>query len=321
MFQNRRDEPYQVRPMGILLVFIAAALCSASNFCMRKSLDRGGTTQAFLSMQMSFAFLAGVLLGPVRTGQFALSVPMLVLGIFAGLVYSFMISSLGKALERGPPGLTFSALSGATVMPAIVMALAFGYSYTIWHAIGSVFVLAGLFWAGRGLRGMQSFRAWIFFVSSMFLLHVCLLVVFQWRALLLNSPHPEEIVSWFTAEQIQSQWFMSLMYGTAMICQTYVFLTKERRKLQGAEVTNGIFGGLTNGLCTFFLIWATEVASGLENAVIYPIFSVMIILFSNMWSQKIYQESVNWRACQVCALGLLVATVDWKTVLAAIGWF
>lgn len=155
--------------MGIFLVFIAAALCSASNFCMRKSLDRGGTTQAFLVMQMSFAFLAGVLLGPVRTGQFALPSSMLVLGVFAGLVYSFMISSLGKALERGPAGLTFSILSGATVMPAIVMALSFGpsfgYSYTTWHAIGSIFVLSGLFWAGRGLRGMQNFRAWLFFAA------------------------------------------------------------------------------------------------------------------------------------------------------------
>ncbi len=310
--------------MGVFLVFIAAALCSGSNFCMRKSLDRGGTTQAFLVMQMSFAFLAGVLLGPVRTAQFDLHGSMLVLGVFAGLVYSFMISALGKALERGPAGLTFSILSGATVMPAIVMALSFGssfgYTYTLWHALGSIFVLAGLFWAGRDLRGMQSLRSWLFFAVSMFLLHVCLLSLFQWRALLLNAAHPEEIASWFTADRIKSQWFMSLMYGTAMICQTYVFLVKERRSLQLAEVTNGIFGGVANGLCTFFLIWATEVASGLENAVIYPIFSVMIILFSNLWSQKIYQESVNWRACQICALGLLIATVDWKAVLAAIGW-
>lgn len=308
--------------MGIFLVLIAAAFCAGSNFCMRRSLDRGGTTRAFLVMQMSIACLVSILVGPIRTGQFSLNSSMLILGVFSGLIYSFMFESLGKALERGPAGLTFSILSAATVMPAIVMSAyfgsSFGYTYTIWHAVGSLFVLSGLFWAGRGLKGLQNLRSWMIFAASMFALHVCLLVIFQWRALLLNLPHPEELISWFTSEQIQSQWFMALMYGTAMICQAYVFFTQERRRLQAAEVTNGILGGAANGIGTFFLIWATEAASSLENAVIYPIFSVMIILFSNFWSQKVYQESVNWRACQVCALGLLIATVDWRGVLAAL---
>lgn len=310
--------------MGIFLVFIAAAFCAGSNFCMRRSLDRGGTTQAFLVMQMSFAFVLSVLIGPIKAADFSLHSSMLILGIISGLVYSFMIGSLGKALERGPAGLTFSILSGATVMPAVVMAIFFGkdfgFSYTIWHAVGSLLVLGGFFWAGRGLKDMKNLHSWLFFAGSMFALHIALLVIFQWRALLLHSSHPEEIASWFTADRIKSEWFMALMYGTAAVCQAYIFLTKERRSLQSAEITNGVLGGVANGLSTFFLIWATEVATNLENAVIYPIFSVMIILFSNLWSQKIYQESVNWRACQICALGLLIATVDWKGALAAIGW-
>jgi hypothetical protein len=310
--------------MGIFLVFISAGFCAASNFCMRRSIDRGGTTQAFLVMQMSIACLVGFLLGPLKAQQFSLSPSMLVLGISAGLVYSFMLGSLGKALEKGPAGLTFSILSGATVFPAIVMAsyfgLSFGYTYTFWHAIGSIVVLAGLFWAGRGLQGMTHFRSWLFFAFAMFALHICLLVIFQWRALLLNTPRPEEIASFFSAEQIRSAWFMTLMYGTAMFMQIFFFLKNEKRPLGRSEVVNGMMGGVMNSLGTFFLIWATEVANSLENAVIYPIFSVLVILLSNLWSQKVYRESVNWRACQICALGLLIATVDWKGVLAAVGW-
>lgn len=310
--------------MGIFLVFISACFCAASNFCMRRSIDRGGTTQAFLVMQMSIACLVSFLIGPLKAQQFSCSPSMFVLGLSAGLVYSFMISSLGKALEKGPPGLTFSILSGATVFPAIVMAsyfgAAYGYAYTLWHALGSLIVLAGLFWASCSLQGMIRFKSWLFFAFTMFSLHIILLVIFQWRALLLNVPHPEEIASFFTQEQIQSAWFMTLMYGAAMLLQIFFFLKNERRRLGSSEVTNGIMGGAANGLGTFFLIWATEAASSVENAVIYPIFSVLVILFSNLWSQKIYSESVNWRACQICALGLLVATVDWKAVVAAVGF-
>ena len=310
--------------MGIFLVFISAFFCGASNFCMRRSIDRGGTTQAFLVMQMSIACVISFLLGPFKAQQFSLNPSLFVLGVSAGLVYSFMLGCLGKALERGPSGLTFSILSGATVFPAIVMTAyfgaAFGYTYTIWHAVGSAIVLAGLFWAGRGLQGMTQFKSWLFFAFTMFALHIALLVIFQWRALLLNFPRPEEISSYFTVEKIRSEWFMTLMYGTAMVMQVYLFLKNEKRSLGRSEIVNGMAGGAANCLGTFFLIWATEVATSLENAIIYPVFSVLVILLSNLWSQKVYRESVNWRACQICALGLFIATVDWKGALAAVGW-
>lgn len=309
--------------MGVFLVFVAACFCSASNFCMRRSIDQGGTTRAFLVLGMGIGCAVNILLGPLRTQDFAINPFILLLGISAGLVYSFMFEALGKALEKGPPGLTFSILSGSTVFPAVVMSLyfgaAFGFVYTFWHAVGSLIVLFGLFWASRGFQGMEHFRAWVFFVSTMFCLHICLLVIFQWRALLMNFPYFEG--GWLSFEQThaKSQWFLPIMFGVAMLMQLYGFLKKEKRVLQRPEIFNGVAGGFANSLGTFFLVWATEAASSLEHAVIYPAFSVLVILFSNLWSQKIYQETVNWKACRVCALGLLVATVDWKAVLAAVG--
>ncbi|MDE3045061.1 MAG: hypothetical protein KGJ02_00225 [Verrucomicrobiota bacterium] len=310
--------------MGFLSVTLAAFFAACSNLFMRRSMDAGGTTKAFLAIQMGIAFLIAVLLGPVKAGSYAFNVPLGMLGVVAGLVLASMLYLLGRALENGPPGFTFSILSAATVMPAIVMAVlfgaAYGFLYTTWHGLGSLLVLTGLFWAGKGIGGLQNRRAWILFAIGMFSLHVFLLVIFQWRALLLKISHPEELVSFFTSEQIQSQWFMPMLYLSAFIVQLTIFLKAIGRKPYPKEWVNGIGGGIANSLCTFFLIQGTEVATGLENAVIFPLFSIGTIVFSNLWSQRLYQEKVNWRACQVCAMGLFIGTVDWKAFSSFLGF-
>ncbi len=310
--------------MAVFLMFCAGIFVSLSNLFMRKSIDKGGTTKGFLIFQMAMGFLVALALNPVRTGDYAVNLPIAMLGILAGLMLAALLFSLGRALENGPPGLTFSVLNGSTVMPAIVMFFLFGatrgFPYTAWHAIGSILVVFGLFWAGRGLEGLRDKKAWITFCLTMFCAHILLLVIFQWRALLLNLGHPEEITSLFSAEQIRSQWFMPFMFLAATAIQLSLFIRYERRWPRGLEMLYGILGGGANGLCTYFMIWSTEVATPLENAVIYPIFSVVTIILSNLWGQKLYQEKVNWRACQLCAFGLVVGTVDWKAVAAIIGF-
>ncbi|HSX25513.1 MAG TPA: hypothetical protein VLE89_00725 [Chlamydiales bacterium] len=310
--------------MAILWVLVAAIFVALSNLAMRKSVDAGGTAKAFIVFQMGVAFLVAILLNPVRTGNYSINSSIIGLGITAGLVFALMIYSLGRAIEKGPPGITFSILNAATVMPGLVMALLFGavhgFIYNGWHGFGSMLVLGGLFWAGKGMQGMQDKRNWIFFSIAMFSLHVVLLSLFQWRALLLNLPHPEELASFFTSVEIKSEWFVPFMYLVSTVIQLGIYLKVERRMPKAIEVAYGICGGAANSLCTFFLIWATEVATPLENAIIFPIFSVVGIVLSNIWGQKLYQEQVNWRACQLCAFGLIIGTVDWKSVAAAIGF-
>jgi drug/metabolite transporter (DMT)-like permease len=310
--------------MAIVLMFFAGVFVSLSNLLMRKSIDSGGTTKGFLIFQMAMAFFVALLLNPIRTGSYACNYPIAGLGVLGGLVLAGLLFSLGRSLENGPPGVTFSILNGATVMPAIVMATLFGatrgFPYTFWHAIGSILVLFGLFWAGKGLQGFRDRRTWVAFSLAMFSFHILLLVLFQWRALVLNVPHPEEITSLFSAGQIQSQWFMPFMFLAATCVQLFIFVVYEKRWPRGLEVFYGLFGGIANGLCTYFMIWATEVAAPLENAVIYPFFSIVTIILSNLWGQKLYQEQVNWKACQLCAFGLVVGTVDWKAVAAIIGF-
>ena len=310
--------------MAVVLMFFAGLFIAVCNLFFRKSIDHGGTTKGYLIFQMSTGLLVALSLNPIRTGDYAFNLPMVVFGLGAGLVLAGLVFTLGKALENGPPGVTFYILNGATVAPGVIMAALFGmargFPYTPWHAMGSLVVLFGLFWAGKGLQGLRDRKVWISCAIAMFSFHVLLLVLFQLRALLLNMPHPEEITSLFSSEQIRSQWFMPLMFFSATCVQIVIFIRSERRRPQTMEILYGVIGGALNGLCTYFMIWATEVATPLENAIIYPIFSVVTIILSNLWGQKLYKEPVNWKACQVCAFGLVIGTVDWKAVAGAIGW-
>lgn len=310
--------------MGILLALIAGIFMPLTNLTVRKSVDVGGSAKGYFVFQMLSSLLFAVLIGPVRTGDYSIALPSALLGIAAGLLLSLMLFALGRAIEKGPPGFTFAILNSATVLPGLLMALVFGtalgYGYNLWHALGSLLVLFGLFWAGKGLQGMKDVNQWILFSIAMFFFHVLLLALYQWRGLLLNPARPPEIFSFFSLDQMKSECFTPFMFLTSGLIQTGIYLSSERRKPKSGELFYGFAGGLTNLLVTFFLLAAAQAASPLENAVIFPIFSVVGIILTNAWGQKLYQEQVNWRACQLCAFGLIVGTVDWKAVAAAIGF-
>lgn len=304
--------------MGIIYVLVASVFASASNFSMRKTIDYGGTSKAFLMIQLSIAFIVALFLGPIKAKAFAINLPIIFLGILTGLVFGFMMISLGKGLEKGPPGLTIAILNASTVIPGILMALlfgvAFGFEYRFWHGLGSILVLAGLFWSGWGIAGLRNMSTWLFFSLSAFFMHVLFLILMQWRAMMINFPDNASFFRIVDSSQAINQWFMPMIYLSAATMQIVYFFFAEKRIPKKAEWSCGIFGGIANSMCTFFLIWSTEVATSLENAMIFPIFSVGIILLCNGWGQVIYEEKVNWKASQVCTLGLIIGTVDWKAV-------
>ncbi|MBI3236798.1 MAG: hypothetical protein HYZ48_03750, partial [Chlamydiales bacterium] len=84
--------------MGIELMLIASILIAASNYCMRRSIDSGGSSKAFLMIQLSLVFLVAILLNPVRTADYTWSTCMAVFGLAGGIVLSAMMIFLGKAL-------------------------------------------------------------------------------------------------------------------------------------------------------------------------------------------------------------------------------
>jgi hypothetical protein len=305
--------------MGIFLAAAAAFFCALSNLCMRKSIDHGGTTRSYLAIQLVIAFFVSVLLNPVRMGSYEWNVPILFLGIASGLILGLMMISIGKALEKGPAGLTFASVSGSTVFPGLLMAgifgAAFGFEYHLWHGLGSILVLGGLFWAGWGLGDAKAMKPWLVFCFSAFTLHILFLILMQWRSLLMNFGNHASLAHVLSPQEAASHWFMPMIYLAAALLQVSIYLKAERRMPRGFEWLYGILGGTANSLSTFFIIKSTEVATGLENAMIFPIFSVMIILLCNTWGQRLYKEKINWKASQVCALGLLIGTVDWRAVL------
>jgi drug/metabolite transporter (DMT)-like permease len=304
--------------MGIQLILIAGLFIALSNLCMRKSVDAGGSSKAFLVIQLFLVFLVAILLNPVRTNDYHWSSCMVGFGIAGGIVLAGMMACLGKAVELGPPGLSFAFLNAATVMPIVVMTLVFGdrfgFFYKISNAIGSLIVIAGLFWAGYEKVRSQKMMKWLCFALAAFFLHVTVLVFMQWRSLFLNFPGAEGLMLSFDADDARSQWFMPAMFFAATLVQILIYAINEKRFPLRAEWIYGFFGGLAQGIGTFFLIQATEVASSLEHAIMFPIFAVSIIVICNLWGQWLYKEKVNWKASALCMAGILIGSFDWSKI-------
>jgi drug/metabolite transporter (DMT)-like permease len=302
--------------MGIQLMLLAGLFVALSNYLMRKSIDAGGTTKGFLMVQLFVVFIVAILLNPVRMGSYEWSGCMSLFGIAGGLVLALMMALLGRALETGPPGLTFAALNSSTVMPSIVMVLlfgaTFGYHYTLWNGLGSLLVVLGLFWAGWQASQSEQRRSWLFFVTAAFFLHVLFLVFLSWKALFLNYPGENGLLLSFDMDEAKNQWFMPMIFLAAFLVQALIYIVSEKRGLKKGEVLYGTLGGIANGVGTFFMIRATEVATPFEHAMIYPIFSVSIIILCNLWGQWLYREKVKWLATAVCLLGILLGTINWR---------
>lgn len=302
--------------MGIQLMIIASLFVAASNYCMRRSIDSGGSSKAFLMIQLTLVFLVAILLNPVRTGDYAMSDCMIYFGLAGGVILAVMMICLGKSLENGPPALTFAALNSSTVMPMILMVFLFGapfgYVYTFFNGLGSLMVVLGLFWAGWAARSSEKKMRWTAFVVGAFVLHTLFLIIMQWRALFINFPGENGLFLNFDVQDVKSQWFMPAVFFAAALIQIVIYISTQKRLPNRSETVYGILGGLTNGVGTFFMIWSTEVSTPLEHAMIFPIFSVAVILSCNLWGQWLYKEKVNWLANGLCVLGILVGTLDWK---------
>lgn len=301
--------------IGIQLMLLSGLAVALSNLCMRRSIDAGGTTKAYLMLQLALVVGVAILLGPVRTGDYAFSMPMVMMGLIGGLLLSGFMGFLGRALEHGPPGLTIAMLNCSTVMPILLLVLLFGGSYGFfyswWNGIGSLLVVAGLCWAGWELIENIDRRKWLTFIGMAFGLHVTYLVFLQWRALFLNFPGSSFVGISLTPADVNCQWFMPMVFLTASIVQAVRFFSTESRRPNAGEVRYAVFGGITNGLGAFLLIRATEVATSFEQAMLFPFFSVTLIIVCNIWGRWLYSEKVNWRANSCCIAGLLIGTIDW----------
>lgn len=305
--------------MGIQLMIVAALFVALSNLFMRKSIDVGGSSKAFLMMQLSIVFLVAVALNPVRTGDYACAPSLLGLGLGGGVILAIMMVCLGRALEIGPPGLTCAALNASTVMPMILMVLlfgsSFGYIYTFSNGLGSSLVVMGLFWAGWGATGIEKKIRWSLFVIGAFVLHALFLVLMQWRVLFINFPEQKGLFLNIGGLEAQSQWFMPAVFFSAALIQMGIYFRHNKKLPSRYEMLYGTLGGLANGTGTFFMIQSTEASTPIEHAMIFPIFSVVLILACNAWGRLLYKEQVNWWASGLCVIGVFIGTLDWSSLV------
>lgn len=299
--------------MAIEWILLAAACASFSDYLMRRSVDGRGSVAFFLVIQLFLSFLLAIVLHPIRLHDYSWSNGMAAFGFVGGIILGMMMKSLGKALELGPSGLTFATINSASVMPGLMLALIFGTafecSYTRAHAIGSLMVVSGLFWAGSTTGQMVDKRKWLFFALLAFFLQSVGLVWMQWHALFINYPATPGLLLHFDVEATESQWFLPMLFLGAFFIQLLSVLRRRRDIPNKKAVINGSLGGVFNGAATFFLMTATECATGLQQAMLFPIFAVTVIVLCNLWGQLVYKEKVNWWANALCIIGLFIGTL------------
>lgn len=297
--------------MAFTAMIISGLFGALSNLCMRISMEKNGTAKAFFVFQLTFTFLVTLVLCPLRRQSFDWNAPVLVLALITGCSLGLMKVMLGKALQKGPPGLTFATVNAASVMPALIIVFFIGalidYQLSSFDLLGLLFVLAGLFWAGWDGSYKKGTGHWILFATSAFAFNVMYMFFTEIRAIFLDSSIQ---TPWMPqASSLASEWFIPMVFAAAAGMHGVLFFNRERRIPHTWEVSWGVLGGIFNGICAFLFVSATEIASIQESTIIFPIFSISLIIFCNIWGQWLYREKVNWPANLLCVCGIFVTSL------------
>lgn len=301
--------------MGILLAFIAGVFGAAFSYSMRKSIDKGGSTLVFTVVQLLVCGVFAVIIGPIRTGNFSVNVPILKGAAVVGLALGALMWVIGKGLNRGPAGLIFAMVNSACVVPALVLTLLFGsdfgYVYTFWHGLGALLVIIGLTWAGLYVsrNGEMKDLTWIPFGILAFVLQAVYFLGLQWRALHLQDGHPaSDFLLGISSQEATTEWFLPVLCFVAAFSQLIVLLSSKPLLIPNkAEVICGVWGGVVNSLSLYFLMLSTVFASAVERSIIFPVAAVTVIILCNAWGQALYKETINWVANGVTVMGVLVS--------------
>jgi drug/metabolite transporter (DMT)-like permease len=301
--------------MGVFFAFIGACFAGFHNYFLRRSIDAGGTSRGFFLAMLVFSSLIVILLNPVMQGNYTFSLEAVLAGLSMGFFLGLFYFTLGKSFETGPVGLSVAIINTSSVVPALVLALifgaAFGHPYTLWNGVGSLIVVLGFFILGRSRIEAPNLAHWVLIVSLAFLSHVLYLILLQWWDMILNPALPRSSLIPFYADSDNCCWFTPFLFIGAALLHWGVFFSKPKMNYPiSSEWLYGICGGVVNGLCMYFLILATQYADGWENAVIFPVFSVGIIVVTNTWSHLLYKEQVNWIAITTCVVGISIATIS-----------
>lgn len=299
--------------MFLLILLLASAVSSSAALAMRRGLDKGATAQGYLVFHFALSCLAASYLNGLFWRHEPFSTKLVTLGGVVGILIIAANLLLLRTLKCGPPGLTFAHWNAGAVIPAVLLAglfgQAYGFLFTLGSAVGLTAVIVGLYWGGRRENSTPSTRQWKALAVLCFLLQGLVLTAFQWRTLLFRIDLPTNpLIPWHSAPS-EDLWFIPGLFFFATLIQIALFSASERRWFSRSEITYGILGGIANGIFTFLLLWATEIATTQERVVLFPLFAIAAIIFCNLWGQAFYKERVNWWANGLCCLGILIAAL------------
>lgn len=304
--------------MVALYAVLAALITALANLLIRRGLDmvKGAEGDPFIAHRFLTAAIVTALVIYFRHDHVPLNYPMLFLGAVSGIVLGCLQYSIGRSLQYGPPALSFIVVSAACVIPPLLMFFvfgeSFGHGYTLTNFLGSLCVVLGLFWMGKtqGATSMADSRLWLFWAALAFSAGIFYQISFQWRALMLKEGLPESTLLPFHMTPAEGECFLISMFISAALFQMFLPRSGKTTNI-GAKplLVCGIIGGILNGISGFILMRATEVAtSDIEKAIVFPLFTVLLISMCNTWAQMLYQERVNWRANALCMAGIVIGS-------------
>jgi hypothetical protein len=305
-----------------IYVLSSAFLAAIANFFFRRNLEKGGTSRAFLSLYFSVSLVLSFVFSPkLLNVQF--SPVMASLGCCAGFLNFIMLTLTARSFQLGPPGLTLTFQNASCIFPGFLLCLvfgpAFGFLLTPWLIAGFVFILLGLYLSTRTYGRLNNqtasanakaiFGKWLLCVIAVMGFQGLILTLFQWRVLLFNcNDSAHWLIPWSCLAD-EDVWFIPAFFTIPALCQLFLFWKNERRKFSLSEVVYGSSSGALNCVCTVLLLLATKSEGLLKKEMLFPLFTISVILFCNIWGMKIYKERVNWIGISLCILGVLIGLI------------
>ncbi|MBS0603968.1 MAG: hypothetical protein JSS60_02905 [Verrucomicrobia bacterium] len=306
--------------MVIGYLLSSALLAAIANFFFRRNMEHGGSSKAFLSLYFLFSLFFSILFSP-QIFHAPFSPVMAGVGAVAGILSYLMLTFTARALQLGPPGLTFTFQNASCIYPGLLLSLFFGKAYgfvmTPWILMGFLLILVGLFISARALEKdtliIQATKAvwmkWILYAIAMMSAQGIILSIFQWRVLLMNCRADLHWLLPWPCQTEEDIWFMPAFFAIPALIQLCAFWKAERRNFKLREAVFGSSAGVLNCICTVLLLLSTKDSGPLKIEMIFPLFTVSVILFCNLWGWKIYKERVKWLGISLCILGVLVGLI------------
>lgn len=300
--------------MIVVYILSAAIFAAFANYFLRRNLEKGGTSNAFLSLYFLISLCFSILVTP-ELFQSKFSILMVSLGCICGFLNFVMMRLTARSLEIGPPGLTFTFQNASCVLPGLLLCLLFGSTFgfllTPWLVAGFLLIVLGLYFSTRNYGKLKekknpNFRRWLLFVLILLLVQGIILSIFQWRVWLFACPVDSHwLIPWSCMPE-EDIWFMPAFFAVPTVLQLIVFWKKEGRKFSSGEFRYGSFAGVLNGLAMLLLLLATKSEGVLNKGMLFPLFTVSVILFCNLWGMKLYKEQVNWTGILCCIAGVII---------------